>query len=103
MGIIEYLISKGFKPYRAVYNKTTKQFEYEPDKYGLQYYSSTVPGMSDIRLIKGDIEVIYGLHEANKPPVLIWPSLGANDDEVNRLIIMSDVKEIYDKIMQYYD
>lgn len=103
MGIVEYLIGNGFKPYRAIYNKSTCKFEYEPDKYGLQYYSSTVPGMSDIRLIKGEIEVIYGLHEVNKPPTLIYPSLGVNDDEVNRVLIKQDVNEIYDKIIQCYD
>lgn len=51
MSFIEYLINKGYKPYRKIYNRSTKEFDYIEDDI-ICYFSSAVGGYTDIRLIK---------------------------------------------------
>lgn len=93
MNFIQYLIQLGYKPFRKVYQN--KEWVYIPDN-NISYFSSTVPGYTDIRLIKANFEFIYGLNEAGHSPTLIWPRIGLNDDEVNRMLITKNVQEIYD-------
>lgn len=69
VGFIEYLISKGYKPYRKVMTK--KGSTYTPDG-GIGFYSSMSEHI-DLRLIKGNKEVVYGLHERGHSPTLIYP------------------------------
>ena len=59
IGFIEYLISKGYKPYRKVMSK--KGSTYVEDS-NIGFYSSMSEHI-DLRLIKGKKEVVYGLHE----------------------------------------
>lgn len=86
MSFIEYLIDNGYKPFRKVYDKQKKQYEYIEDN-NLNYFSSMVPGYVDIRLIKDDSEIIWGLNEAQHSPTLIWPRLKdwVQDSDVDRV------------------
>ena len=59
IGFVEYLISKGYKPYRKVMSK--KGSTYVEDS-NIGFYSSMSEHI-DLRLIKGKKEVVYGLHE----------------------------------------
>lgn len=70
IGFIEYLINNGYKPYRKVMSKKGKSSYIEDNNIG--FYSSMSEHI-DLRLIKGDKEVIYGLHESNHSPTLIYP------------------------------
>lgn len=54
-----------FKPYRKI------QGEYVQNN--INDYSTMQGGGIDIRYIKDNIEIIWGLHEFKKPPTLIYP------------------------------
>lgn len=69
IGFVEYLISKGYKPYRKVMSK--KGSTYVEDS-NIGFYSSMSEHI-DLRLIKGKKEVVYGLHERGHSPTLIYP------------------------------
>ena len=68
MKLIFDLIDKGFKPFRKIGN------EYEPcdNQY---WFSSVEHGKVDVRLIKGDKEIIIGLIQKGYSPTLIYPDL----------------------------
>ncbi len=95
MSFIEYLINKGYKPYRKVYNRNTKEFDYIEDD-NICYFSSAVGGYTDIRLIKDDKEVIYGLHQCNHSPVLIYPRPDniTKDEDIDRLFMDNTYDQI---------
>lgn len=95
MSFIEYLINKGYKPYRKVYNRSTKEYDYIEDD-NVCYFSSAVSGYTDIRLIKDDKEVIYGLHQCNHPPVLIYPRPNniTKDEDMDRLFMDNTYDQI---------
>lgn len=90
IGFLSYLVSKGFTPYRKIGDKYVKC---SLDNY----FSSTMPGYLDIRLIKGKKEVIYGLHERNHPPTLIYPrpQWVVHDYEMDRLFQTTSFEDIY--------
>ena len=93
MNFIEYLMEKGYKPYRKIYEN--KKWHYIEDNKRLDYFSSCVPGFSDIRLIKEDSEFIYGLLEQNTSPTLIYPRpINYSTDQINRLLIDKKYEEI---------
>jgi hypothetical protein len=50
--------------------------------------------------IKGNHEIIWGLHEIHKPPTLISPRPEhiLNDDEMNRFILSHTNEELYNLI-----
>lgn len=67
--IIQYLIENGFTPYRMdVYTG-----KYHIIENYLDFFSSTLSTYLDIRFKKDNIEIIYGLHERNHPPTIIYP------------------------------
>lgn len=99
MNFIEYLINKGYKSYRKVYDKNSKSYQYIPDN-NINYFSSAIDGYIDIRLIKDDKEVVYGLHEYKHPPVLIWPKPEGviTDAQMDRFFMNNTVDEIFNKL-----
>lgn len=99
MSFVEYLIDKGYKPNRKVYDRVTKQFQYvECDN--VNYFSSCAPGYEDIRLLKDNQEIIYGLHEYGHPPVLIYPRLECKcDSEMDRVFMNNSYDQIYSMLM----
>lgn len=90
IGFVHFLIAKGFAPYRKVGNK------YVPCSL-LDYYSSTAKGYVDVRLVNGDKEVVYGLHEAHHPPTLIYPRPSGivYDTQMSRLFQTLSFEDIY--------
>lgn len=94
LGFIDYLIQNGYKSYRYIYDKSSKKYNYIPDN-NTSYYSSSIGGYLDIRLIKDNKEVIYGLNEANHPPVLIYPRLpNYFDKDVDKMFEKYSFQEI---------
>lgn len=62
----KYLIEDlGFKSYRKVQGNYVEN--------NINDFSTLQNGGIDVRYIKDNIEIIWGLHEANKPPTLISP------------------------------
>ncbi len=95
--ITKILIDEGFKAHRKVYKN--KQFHLVECDYKSHF--STESGCLDYRFIKDGFEVVYGLHEQNKPPTLISPRPDDvyDDDEMNDLL-MSDSLEVYNNIIK---
>ena len=106
MNFVEFCISKGYTPYRCVYDKTKHKHEYvkEESKY-LDYFSSAAPGYLDIRLVKGDKEIVYGLHEANHFPTLIYPRqpIGLDATSIDRAFDTYTFGQILEKIEKYFE
>lgn len=77
----QHLISVGFE--RFEYDKKTKQLI-----PAIGYNLSSI-GNLDYRFIKGDLQIVFGLHEKGKPPTLIYPRPeGINsDDQMNRMLM----------------
>lgn len=79
--ITQILLDNGFKTFRKILKN--KQWEYVECKFKNDF-SSMVSGGLDYRFIKDEIEIAYGLHEAHKPPTLIYPrpkiKMVINDD-----------------------
>lgn len=69
MNFQEYLLNNGYKPFRKIYQN--KQWIYT--EIPLNGFSTSVSGGVDIRFIKDENEIIWGLSERNKPPTLIYP------------------------------
>lgn len=90
IGFIEYLISKGYKPYRKVMSK--KGSTYVED--------SSMSEHIDLRLIKGKKEVVYGLHERGHSPTLIYPrpKWVKSDADMDRLFLNYSFEEIAEMI-----
>lgn len=66
----KYLIEDlGFKSFRKIY----KEGKFEYIKNNINDFSTLQNGGLDVRYIKDDIEIIWGLHEKDKPPTLINP------------------------------
>jgi hypothetical protein len=95
--ITQILIDNDFKPHRKVYKN--KSFNLIECEYNGQF--STESGCLDYRFIKDGFEVVYGLHEQNKPPTLISPRpVGIyTDNEMNELL-MKDSLEVYNNIIK---
>lgn len=73
--IIQDLIDQGFKPYRKIYRKTLKDFEYQPlQNINLEYlrsnFNTQINGGLGIFLIKNTQCFYFGLDEKDSPPVL---------------------------------
>lgn len=100
MNFIEYLINNGFKAYRKIYEN--KHYVYVPETNQLNYFSSCVPGYLDIRLIKDNMEIIYGLHEYKHPPCLIYPKLANTDAQVDRIFQTNTYGQILKAIINSY-
>lgn len=92
IGFVEYLISKGYKPYRKVMSK--KGSTYVEDS-NIGFYSSMSEHI-DLRLIKGKKEVVYGLHERGHSPTLIYPrpKWVKSDADMDRLFLNYSFEEI---------
>ena len=93
--ITQILSDEGFKPYRKVYKN--KSFHLVECEYKGVF--SAESGCLDYRFIKDGFEVVYGLHEQNKPPTLISPRpIGVyTDNEMNDLLRI-DSLEVYNNI-----
>jgi hypothetical protein len=92
--IVNYLIEKGYKPFRWSRNRLT------PCDRPIEFSSVTVGGV-DVRLIKGNSVFIYGLHEKGKPPTLIYPRPKGIylDDEMNRFLSENTDEEVFKKLL----
>lgn len=101
MSFIEYLISIGFKPYRRVYDRNSKSWTYKEEEKNLSYFSSSVPGYSDLWLINGKDIIVWGLHEYKHYPTLIYPKLSFTDYEIDRIIQKFSYKDLYKLLINY--
>ena len=92
IGLVEYLISKGYKSYRKVMSR--KSSEYIED-HNIGFYSSMSEHI-DIRLIKDDKEVVYGLHERGHSPTLIYPRPKGiiTDADMDKVFVNKTFEEI---------
>ena len=94
--ITDILRENGFKPYRKLFNTKTKEFYLIPEyEYMGSGFSTMINGGLDIRYIKGKQEVIWGLREYGKPPTLVWPRIGTDDDEANKKLLNTNHLEIF--------
>ena len=98
----QYLFSIGYKPYKKVYEK--KQWSYVELKIeDVSKFSTMESGRIDNRWVLNndfDKEIIFGLHERNKPPTLIYPRpKNIDDDEMNILLKTTSPKEVYNLIL----
>jgi hypothetical protein len=90
----EYLLEQGYQKFIKKLIKGA--WVYIPaDKHNL----STLVNI-DHRYIKNGEEIIFGLHEKDKPPTLIWPRpLGVLlDDDMNRILLCYSPEVILDAI-----
>lgn len=96
IGFVEYLISKGYKPYRKIMSK--KGFTYVED-FNVGFYSSMSEHI-DLRLIKDDREIVYGLHERGHSPTLIYPrpTKVIWDADMDRIFLKHSFEEIMEMI-----
>lgn len=110
---VDFIISKGYTPFRKVYNKEQKQWEYIPSQNNNNFFSCYSPGHMDIRLIKDNQEIIFGVPcdivEGNKTkvhhPTLIWPPICGSPDNLFALDELFDnltYEEIFNLILDYY-
>ena len=93
MNIVKYLIYNGYKAYRwseSGYLICNNNFD----------FSSMRVGGSDVRLVKGNSEFIYGLHEKNKPPTLIFPRTFdlQLDDKMNKYLSENSSEYIFNEL-----
>ena len=72
IGFIEYLISKGYKPYRKVMSK--KGSTYVEDS-NIGFYSSMSEHI-DLRLIKGKKESVISRTLGADSPTIVWLNMG---------------------------
>lgn len=98
IGFVEYLISKGYKPYRKVMTK--KGSSYIEDN-NIGFYSSMSEHI-DLRLIKGNVEIVYGLHERGHSPTLIYPRPEGvvSDADMDRVFLSYSFEEILNMIQK---
>lgn len=98
IGFVEYLISKGYRPYRKVMSK--KGSTYVEDS-NIGFYSSMSEHI-DLRLIKDGRtrEVVYGLHERGHSPTLIYPRPKGvvTDADMDRIFLNHSFEEIAEMI-----
>ena len=87
MKLIAGLINNGFYPFRFIKSEYLRC----DNPY---YFSSIEEGMIDLRLVKGEKEIVVGLLEVGFSPTLISPRLGVNHDEINRRIERTSLEEI---------
>ncbi len=107
MGFEEYLINKGYT--KMVYN-------FKTEKLTSLVGSSILSSMGTLEYIyvkQGYKNIIYGLNEAYKPPVLIYPKpmslinlyrknvhAGVRDDDVHNVFNKHTLDEIYESILK---
>jgi len=113
-----YLQSLGYKPFKKIFSKKNGWEYIELKNNEIDFFSSMVEGRIDNRWIKDEIEIIYGLHERDKPPTLCWPrpeeakrgyiifggenehNIISGDDIMNRMLKQHTPKEIYKMIIK---
>ena len=88
--LLDIIKREGFKGYSKIYNNKTKEYKYTNEIVGLGF-STMVNGGMDVRFIKGDKEIVWGLSEYKKPPTLISPRPNI---EVKRFVDINKI--IYD-------
>ena len=108
---IEFCASKGYKPYRKVFNSSLKEWQYiETDTS--EYCSSSSPGYMDIRLIKeGEKEIVWGIPGMFKTkdngklkthfPTLIYPNPFGKIHKVDRAFKYLSFEEILKEIENF--
>lgn len=94
IGFINYLIRKGYKPCRK-----NNRGNYIPDN-NISYFSSSYSSYLDIRLVKGNKEVVYGLHERGHSPTLIYPRPKGvvTDVDMDKVFLSKSFEEIADML-----
>lgn len=99
MNFVEFCISKGYKAYRKIYNRSLKKWQYV-ETTDTSYFSSNADGYVDIRLVKeGEKEIVYGLGDYPYPPTLIWSNpFGHKSVDASRAFEIFSFETILDKI-----
>ena len=119
MSIFEqYLHLIGFRPFKKVAEgkKSNRTYTMVPiNEIECGFFSTMVPGRLENIWVKDDKQIHWGLHEANKPPTLVWPrpveripvihkGIGCisisrfDDDHMNRLLKEKTPEEIFKMI-----
>ena len=97
MSFIEFCIRKGYKPFRKIYDKGKGMWIYTEEYNLFNYFSSTVSGYLDIRLIKNDNEIVFGIpylyNGKTHFPTLIYPNLFKNMDEAFEKLSFREILE----------
>ena len=97
MNFTTYLVSIGFKEMRQSEDGLV------PNRHP-GYFSSCEPYMVQIRYVKGDIEIIWGLGEAGYPPTLLYPLPKVENrletKEIIKFISENTNEEIYKHIIE---
>jgi len=96
MSFQKYLLSIGYSTFRVDYVDGVKTYAPSVD----DYFSTYSPGKLDIRYLKDGHEIVFGLHEKDKPPTLIYPRPKGveSDDDMNRMLADFEPERIYELI-----
>lgn len=93
--IVDYLIKKGYKPYRF----SVEDQEYVLPAYNddFTFFSRTIPNCLDVRLWNGEREFIYGLNRNGSTPTLKSPRPNniTTDNDMDKLFSNLSFDEIY--------
>lgn len=96
MSFQEYLLSIGYLPFRVIFENGEKKYIPAKD----DYFSTAQHGYIDIRYRKLNKEIVFGLHERDKPPTLISPRpRGIESDDDMNIILMNLPHEITMKLL----
>lgn len=66
----------------------------------LDYSSMRVNGIDSRYSHEDGRVIIWGLHEKDKPPTLIYPRLAVTDDEVNRILSTNNHIDIFNSMIK---
>lgn len=120
MHFIEFLILNGWIPYRKSFNKSKREWQYisidECSLNGISddilFFSSTTDGCIDIRLIKDNNEIIFGIPSAEElsngkykthHPTLIYPNIFGTVNKTDEAFENMSYEEIYKLIEEYFN
>ena len=67
---------------------------WKPNRENDDFFSSLVIGGIDVRYMKDDKIIIWGLHDRGKPPTLIYPRRWVDDNETNKFLESHTNEEI---------
>lgn len=111
MSFVEYCISCGYKPFRKVFDRKSRKWNYV-ECTDVNFFSSVVSGKIDIRLIKDDREIIFGIPgaiydplegEKTHFPTLIYPNVFGTIQETDRAFKNIPFEEILGYVEDWFN
>lgn len=110
IGFQEFIKSKGFKDFRYIIKgKKWELVSHKECGISENSFSTMVHGGLDIRYVKDNITIIWGLNEVGKPPTLIYPRpkvknnnlfILYNDDLMNRILKNYSNEDIFNAMFE---